>query len=53
MFMQYHGNINQANSVGTNELLKQGAKLITEVGDIIEDLSYKKSQERLSKLKNM
>ncbi|MBQ3144990.1 MAG: DNA-processing protein DprA [Clostridia bacterium] len=32
------GNINSANSYGTNELIKQGAKLITCIEDILEDL---------------
>jgi len=32
------GNINSANSYGTNELIKQGAKIITNVEDILEDL---------------
>lgn len=31
------GSINQKNSVGTNELIKQGAKPVTEIEDIIED----------------
>lgn len=32
------GNINSLNSWGTNELIKQGAKLITTHEDILEDL---------------
>ncbi len=32
--MLYHGNINSINSIGTNELIKQGAKLITHYKDI-------------------
>ena len=31
------GNINSPNSVGTNELIKQGAKLITNYQDVIEE----------------
>ncbi len=31
------GNITSNNSVGTNELLKQGAKLVTSIEDILED----------------
>lgn len=31
------GNINQENSYGTNELIKQGAKPVTSVEDILED----------------
>lgn len=37
MYMQFHGNINSPNSIGTNELIKQGAKLVTNVQDIFED----------------
>ena len=32
------GNIDSINSFGTNNLIKQGAKIITEVEDILEDL---------------
>ena len=32
------GNINSFNSTGTNKLLKDGAKLVTNGGDILEDL---------------
>lgn len=31
------GNINNLNAVGTNELIKQGAKVVTNINDIIED----------------
>ncbi len=37
MYMQFHGNISSPNSIGTNELIKQGAKLVTNVQDIFED----------------
>ena len=37
------GNINSANSFGTNELIKQGAKLVTKYEDILEE--YFKSVE--------
>ena len=32
------GNIDNLNSYGTNELIKQGAKVVTKVQDILEDL---------------
>lgn len=32
------GNINSPNSLGTNSLIKQGAKIVTNVEDILEDL---------------
>lgn len=32
------GNINSLNSYGTNELIKQGAKIVTNMQDILEDL---------------
>ena len=31
------GNIMQPNSAGTNELIKQGAKVVTDINDILED----------------
>ena len=31
------GNITSQNSIGTNELIKQGAKCITSIQDIIEE----------------
>lgn len=37
MFLLFHGNINSKNSEGTNELIKQGAKMITSYNDIIEE----------------
>jgi DNA processing protein len=39
------GNINSSNSRGTNLLIKQGAKLVEEVGDILEELHLPKSAE--------
>lgn len=34
------GNITSPNSIGTNELIKQGAKLVTNVQEIIEDYDF-------------
>ena len=31
------GNINSENAMGTNELIKQGAKIVTSIYDILED----------------
>ena len=36
MFVQFHGNIENTYSVGTNKLIKNGANLITDVYDILE-----------------
>jgi DNA processing protein len=37
------GNITSNKSYGTNELLKQGAKLVTSVQEIIEEISFDKN----------
>lgn len=37
--MQFHGNINALPQFGTNELIKQGAKMVTNQNDILEDFS--------------
>lgn len=34
------GNINSANSEGTNDLIKQGAKLVSSIEDILEDFTF-------------
>ena len=36
--MLYRGNINAPNSEGTNDLIKQGARLITGTDEIFEDI---------------
>lgn len=35
------GNINSYNSYGTNELIKQGAKLVTNVDEILEEIALR------------
>ena len=35
------GNINSSNSVGTNKLIKEGAKVVTDAGDILEELKIR------------
>lgn len=37
------GNITSNNSYGTNDLIKQGAKLVTSIQDILEELNYGKT----------
>ena len=39
MYLQSHGNILSDNSEGTNELIKQGAELVTSVTNIEDILS--------------
>lgn len=38
MYLLFHGNINAETSEGTNNLIKQGAKLVTDSKEIIEEL---------------
>ena len=38
MFLWFHGNIDSINSEGTNELIKQGAKVVTSYMDIMEEI---------------
>lgn len=35
--MQFLGNITSINSKGTNELIKDGAKIVLNISDILED----------------
>lgn len=35
--MRFLGNVTSPKSIGTNELIKQGAKLVTNINDILED----------------
>ena len=38
--MLFLGNINSKNSEGTNELIKQGAELITNYTDILQNMNF-------------
>jgi DNA processing protein len=42
------GNINSAYSTGTNRLIREGAKIVTGVGDIIEELNLEMTSENLN-----
>ena len=37
-FLQFHGNITSKFSSGTNKLIQEGAKLVTSIEDILEEL---------------
>ena len=37
--MLYHGSILSGTSIGTNDLIKEGAKLVTNVYDILSDFA--------------
>ena len=41
MYMLYHGSIFNNTSKGTNELIKQGEKITTNIKDIMEDFEIK------------
>ncbi|MBI4432817.1 MAG: DNA-protecting protein DprA [Candidatus Omnitrophica bacterium] len=48
------GNIDSSRSLGTNALLKQGAKMVTSVADILSDLGLEaKTQNGENRLKNL
>ena len=36
-FLQFHGNINNVSSQGTNNMIREGAKIVTSVEDILEE----------------
>lgn len=44
------GNINSKNSIGTNRLLKTGAKLVTDIDDILEEFLYFKPESGRNKM---
>lgn len=37
MYLQFHGNVLSNNSKGTNDLIRQGAKLTENIFDILEE----------------
>lgn len=41
MYLLFHGNINEINSEGTNDLIKEGAKMVTKMQDIWEEYPIK------------
>ncbi len=53
MIFSIPGNINSLNSTGTNRLIKTGAKMVTELQDIMEEFPYyiPKAKEKLSEIK--
>ena len=36
-FLQFHGNINNSSSQRTNDMIKEGAKIVTNIEDILEE----------------
>ena len=38
--MLFHGSILDGNFEGSNELIKEGAKMVTNVSDILEDFAW-------------
>ena len=40
MYLLFHGSIYSKNSEGTNELIKQGAELVTSYKDILDKIDY-------------
>lgn len=41
------GNINSLNSIGTNELIKRGAKLITKAEDLLQEFDFIKEKSKI------
>lgn len=41
------GNVNSINSTGTNKLIKEGAKIVTGIDDILEELNISFSEEKI------
>lgn len=41
------GNVNSINSTGTNKLIKEGAKIVTGIEDILEELNVSFSEDKL------
>ena len=42
--MLFHGNIESENSYGTNDLIKQGAKMVTKPEEVLEDFTTQSLQ---------
>lgn len=39
-YLQFHGNINNSSSQGTNEMIREGAKIVTSIEDILEEYTH-------------
>lgn len=53
MFTVYHGNLESSKSVGTNELIKKGAKLVTCIDDIVKNYPFLKNRKNNVKKVNI
>lgn len=53
MYIVYHGNIENSKSIGTNNLIKQGAIIVTSPMDIIERYNFLKKIKKTKKKMNI